>query len=559
MLEEAQRPPSYLSSRSEDLGGTAGTSPNGYDVEGGHFMDEKREAQLTRIVERLRGIVEIEGATSPTPSGDRLDTIEHLIEALIRRLPQTPLSTAGELEARSLAFSSNTLPPPEGRGGEFSPRVVHGIASLMLERLRGEIAQLKAENERLRAEDHQRRLEIRKLKRERHELQKELHHLAASATVGTYTFEIIHEYNNFLASIAGYVETLRHESETRTVLEAIDVILQIVTRAQRIGRSLLGLSRNAPPIFEPVCITDLLDDALLLLQRSCAKAHISIERRYTCHPVVEGDPSLLFQLALNLLRNACDAMAPRGGKIMISVDREEERVVLRFTDTGPGIPPEIEGEIFTPFVTTKGKTDERGRHAGLGLAILQKIVLQHDGTLEVEETSEEGTTFVVRLPLLEVEREPDTLQEEPGKPKEEGSGKKKGLRILLVEDDPFLCQLLHRVMTKEGHDVVICGDGAAALGIIWQEPFDLILLDLVLPEVTGLEVVSILQRQRHRKPQLGKIAVMTGEVLEGAAEKSVVEKADFVLRKPFRLETLQEIIQQITPPSSHHPNRIGTL
>ncbi|RME48345.1 MAG: response regulator [Deltaproteobacteria bacterium] len=522
-------------------------------------MDEKREAQLTRIVERLRGIVEIEESTPAASSGDRLDTIEQLVEALIRRLPRTPLSATGAPSTQWSAFSSNTVPPPERRGGDFSPRVVHGIASLMLERLRGEIAQLKRENERLRAEDQERRLEIRKLKRERQRLQEELRHLAASAMLGTHTFEIVHEYNNFLASIAGYIEALRHDRGREAVGEAIEVILQTTTRAQRIGRSLLGLARKRPPVFESVRITDLLDDALLLLQRSCAKAHISIERRYTCHPVVEGDPALLFQLALNLLRNACDAMAPQGGKITISVHREGEDVALRFTDTGPGIPPEIEAEIFSPFVTTKGETDDRGRHAGLGLAILQKIVLQHHGTLELEKTSEGGTTFVVRLPFLELEPEPAPLPEEPEEPKEKASVRQEGLRILLVEDDPFLCQLLHRVMTKEGHEVVICGDGAAALGIIWQEPFDLILLDLVLPEVTGLEVVSILQRQKHRKPDLGKIAVMTGEVLEEAAEKSVVKKADFVLRKPFRLETLQEIIRQITPPSPRPPNRVGTL
>jgi signal transduction histidine kinase len=210
-----------------------------------------------------------------------------------------------------------------------------------------------------------------------------------------------HEFNNILTTIINYAKMgLRHpDRETRE--KAFNKILTASTKAAKITGSILGMARRRSAGFEPTDLKQLLEDALLLLEREMNKYHIAVETYFREVPRAMVNPGQIQQVLLNLLVNARQAM-PNGGRVILklALDEAGEMVELTVRDTGVGIPADVLPQIFEPFFTTKSGPDATGKGGtGLGLSMCRDVIEAHRGRIRVESAPGKGTAFILKLPL----------------------------------------------------------------------------------------------------------------------------------------------------------------
>lgn len=232
------------------------------------------------------------------------------------------------------------------------------------------------------------------------------------AAIGELAAGISHEINNPLAIILQEAEWLEEllkgarfqdAAQLREFQESLHEIVQAVERAREVTGKVLELARERQPIIQKVEVNRILEDMARLVELEAKKRHIVIERHLAGDlPPLESDGPLLRQAVLNLLTNACQAMEGEGQIIITSSWAGPDHMKIAIRDTGPGIPAEILGRIFTPFFTTKPP----GTGTGLGLAITQTIIHKLGGIINVASTPKQGTTFTIVLPLTWEEGEP---------------------------------------------------------------------------------------------------------------------------------------------------------
>lgn len=238
--------------------------------------------------------------------------------------------------------------------------------------------------------------EIRFLKKQLNEAQK-------MAALGELVSTTTHEFNNVLMTVINYAKMgLRHDDEpTRT--KSFTRILAAGERAAKITQSILGMARNRSDELEPTDLQQLIDDALVLLEKELSKYRIHLD-----YIVDDGVPKImaignqLQQVVLNLLINARQAMES-GGEIQmrISYDQKENQVVLFIRDNGCGMPQETLRKIFDPYFSTKDGPDESGKGGtGLGLSACRDIIQKHDGRVRVQSTVGKGTAFTIKIPAV---------------------------------------------------------------------------------------------------------------------------------------------------------------
>jgi two-component system NtrC family sensor kinase len=215
------------------------------------------------------------------------------------------------------------------------------------------------------------------------------------ASVGRLAAGVAHEINNPLTGILTFAHMLREKPNMdEQDRQDLDLIIRETTRAAEIVRGLLDFARERPAVKQPLQINDVLRRTLRLLSNQRAFSNIMIvEDLQDNVPLIDGDPNQLQQVFLNLALNACEAM-PQGGTLLVSTSADQDKVLVKITDTGCGIPPEHLERIFEPFFTTKPV----GKGTGLGLSVSYGIVQQHGGHIEVESKVGFGSTFTVVLP-----------------------------------------------------------------------------------------------------------------------------------------------------------------
>lgn len=224
-----------------------------------------------------------------------------------------------------------------------------------------------------------------------------------AAAVGTLCEGVAHQFNNLLARIMACAEDAEEQGASPEVLHKLQTIVQACQEGSRITGLLLSYAGRRPLRRGKVNPVNLLEHTLQTLDDEVARAGVEVTRDYRTVPDMMLDNVQMTEVFTNLIRNAIDAM-PQGGRLHVACRTDDGDLVITITDTGAGMPQELLDRIFFPFVTTKGVLAGGELPAiGLGLCACRGIVASHGGTISAESTPEKGTTFTIRLPLLQPE------------------------------------------------------------------------------------------------------------------------------------------------------------
>jgi len=353
--------------------------------------------------------------------------------------------------------------------------------------------------------------------------------------VGSLAGGIAHEFNNLLQVICGYTsfaqETLSVDSQPYSDLKQV---LTAADRATQLTRQLLDFSRSVEADSRPCVVDKIIRDLAMLLRPVLTeniRFHFQLD---TPHSLVHVDPQLIQQALLNLCINARDAM-PQGGKLLVrskcititelAAEGYAHNILpgryvrLSITDTGTGIPPELQQRIFEPFFTTK----EVGKGTGLGLAMAFGIIQQNEGHMELHSELGHGTTFHIYLPICK----DHSMDKNPLPPICRGNGE----TLLLAEDDLLVREVGLRMLERAGYQVITActGDEALDLYVIHAQQIDLIVLDVVMPGLTGREVLKHIRLLPSSVP----ICFCTGYDPAASQSDSLRSLGYEVIEKPF--------------------------
>jgi PAS domain S-box-containing protein len=345
--------------------------------------------------------------------------------------------------------------------------------------------------------------------RAKNELEAQLRHAQKMEALGTLAGGIAHDFNNILGAILAYSELIKLDINLPQQVDGYLVELRRAgERAKDLVQQILTFSRRQPQQRRPVRIEHAVREALTLL-RSTLPATIEIEVKLAREsPIVLADPALIHQVITNLATNAAYAMRAGTGRLSVELDEATIDEVtarthsdllpgryarLRVSDDGEGMQPETLKRVFEPFFTTKGP----GEGTGLGLAVVHGIVRDHEGSIAVESTLGKGTTVTVYLPEHTVgsDAASDTVPELV-----RGNGES----VLFIDDEAVLCRSVAGLLERLGYRVTARSDPAEALKLFRQQPraFDLVLTDLTMPGLTGVDVAREVLRLAPGKPVL---------------------------------------------------------
>ena len=352
------------------------------------------------------------------------------------------------------------------------------------------------------------------------------------AALGQLVSGIAHELNNPLTSIMGYAQlALGRAPETLT--DDVKMIFAEAERARRIVKNLLFFARQAQPERTRVDLNEIVERTVALRGYELKIENIAIRCELaTDLPATLADPHQLQQVVLNLLVNAEQAiLESRGrGTILLSTRKTvESRLLVEVSDDGPGIPPEIASRIFDPFFTTKPP----GLGTGLGLSIVYGIVEQHGGDVAFENLPAGGAKFTVEIPLLSVPPEIASAAVESSA----NAGEVSAGRVLVVEDEPTVAQLIRDVLCEEGHKVEAVLDSQEGLTRLARSRYDLIICDLRMPRLDGPAFYDALVRTQS--PARDRILFITGDTLGPHTVEFLKSRQLPFLAKPFLVEELK--------------------
>jgi PAS domain S-box-containing protein len=370
---------------------------------------------------------------------------------------------------------------------------------------------------------------------ERRQVAEQLEQASRMEAMARLAGGIAHDFNNVLMVITGYTDLLlRRPDVDPTTRRDVEAIRKAATRAADVTRKLLTVSRHQPVAAEVVRIDELLasmHDVIAIMLGGEIELRTLVDEP---EPVLV-DPSQLEQVVLNLALNAKDAM-PDGGLLTFEAwsasESGEQRTILRISDTGEGMDPATVEHCFEPFFTTK----DRKKGSGLGLATVYGVVHQAGGEIQVASTRGEGSAFTMRFPAAPVDhdRDAETRGEAP---------EWRSLRVLVVDDEPELRAIVRDLLELEGHDVVVADSGDAALAAAGEHVPDVLLTDVVMPGMDGIELA---QRMIERHPTV-KVLYMSAHVDETLHRGAPIDEATFLV-KPFSSAQLVEKLRGVLHP-----------
>jgi len=387
---------------------------------------------------------------------------------------------------------------------------------------------------------------IKDLEKESLRIQAQLQQAQKMEAIGTLAGGIAHDFNNILSAVIGYTEiVLADTDEGSQQHKNLKEVLKAGNRARDLVNQILMFSRQTEKELKPVQINQIVIETLKLLRASLPTT-IRIEPALRSNSAVLADPTQIHQVMMNLCTNAAHAMREKGGQLKIELSDVELQgnfleqypylaagtyIKLRVRDTGHGMEKKITDRIFDPFFTTK----ERGEGTGMGLAVVLGIVKSHGGTITVESSLDQGSSFDVYLPVIK--REVDT-ETRPKIAMPTGNEK-----ILFVDDEKSLVDLGYQILKRLGYDITTRTSSIEALELFIAQPakFDLVITDMTMPNMTGDELAGRLMTIRSDIP----VILCTGYSERISKEKAhAIGIREFVL-KPIIMSDLAVTVRKV--------------
>ena len=370
---------------------------------------------------------------------------------------------------------------------------------------------------------------------------------------------IAHDFNNALTVISGYSDMFTEKenllAHPDAALEAFRIIGKGAADSAEIVRRLRGFYRpyqSGEDDHRPVNLTDIVEEAVQLTmprwktQPQVNGVFIDIKTEFADVPVINGSASELREVLMNLIFNAVDAM-PQGGEIVIRTGLEEDRVFFEVEDSGAGMTEETRRHCLEPFFTTKG---DHG--TGLGLATTYGIVRRHEGIIRLDSQINHGSRFTILLPIgksvenivaassenatpatgqaTEAESNPrhDSAADLPASP----------LRVLVVDDQPDICNVMRSYLEKDAHTVETASNGCEALEKFQKEQFDIVITDRAMPKMNGDQLAVAIKQIAPREP----VILLTAY---SSPQETFSSDIDLLIDKPPSLQKIRQAINRV--------------
>jgi CheY-like chemotaxis protein/anti-sigma regulatory factor (Ser/Thr protein kinase) len=302
---------------------------------------------------------------------------------------------------------------------------------------------------------------------------------------------------------------------------------ETVRRIQEFARK-----RDEDKYFTTVDLNKIIDNALEFTKtrwKNDAESNgvkINIEKEFSTLPATSGSASELREVFTNIINNSIDAM-PQGGDIKIKTFKKDGHICIKVKDTGVGIAKDRKDRIFDPFFTTKGV-----KSSGLGMSVSYGIINRHWGTIKVASTEGKGTTFTIKLPISEKVIETEQLKPVPEEQRK--------ARILVIEDEEGVRDLLSDILIENGHQVETASDGSQGIEMFKKKEFDLVFSDLGMPGMSGWQVAETVKSINERIP----VALITGWNVELKETEMRERGVNLIAYKPFKIDQILRLVQE---------------
>jgi PAS domain S-box-containing protein len=379
--------------------------------------------------------------------------------------------------------------------------------------------------------------ETREMQEEMSRQREALHVSEKMIAMGELLASVSHELNNPLSVVVGQTLLLQETVDDPAIAARAERIGNAADRCARIVKTFLSMARQQSQEPVPSDPNNLIEMALELTSYSLRGSNVEVLFRETPNlPQVLVDPDQITQVLTNLIVNAENALRKvdrvRQLRITSRHDVHGNQIIIKVKDNGPGIPSEIRRRVFEPFFTTK----EVGEGTGIGLALCHRLIDANGGRIKLARHSVVGASFVIRLPAVSGEVKADASA-----PATQTSAV--SLKILVVDDEPGVSELVSDILKVDGHAPVIANNGKTAFEYIQQQEFDLVLSDLRMPEYDGLWLFQ--QLKDHRPDMLEKLAFITGDTL-GSEISTFLNASDRpFIEKPITPTDVRELVRKL--------------
>ncbi|HEY0083346.1 MAG TPA: ATP-binding protein, partial [Pyrinomonadaceae bacterium] len=379
---------------------------------------------------------------------------------------------------------------------------------------------------------------------EQERLREQFSQLEKLSALGELASGVAHDFNNTLAGILGRAQLMLRTDDPVKQRRGLQIIIKTAEDGAKTVKRIQDFARQRRDHdFAPVAVDQLLLDVGEMTRprwKDHAEAnnvYIRLNLQNNTNSLVRGDESELREVLVNMVFNAVDAM-PGGGTLTLATEETGEHVFVSVSDTGSGMTPEVRSRIFDPFFTTKGKAGN-----GLGLAVSYGIIHRHEGEIEVETAPGRGATFRIKLPIAKgILKEAETTAETPSAAQTLSLvAEPSRARVLIVDDEPHVLELLCEMVQSEGCEVVAASDGAGALALFEAGSFDAVFTDIGMPGMSGWELARAVRERDAKIP----LAVITGWGDAVGSDEQSEARVNWVVTKPFSMQRVSEIVQDI--------------